>query len=58
VRAQYLGPRGETLRTDLHRFVYEILLPERAKQLVPDADPRPQLEVLRKQWTDVTEKYK
>jgi hypothetical protein len=58
VRAKYLGPRGETLRADLHRLVYDVLLPERAKQLVPDADPRPQLEVLRKQWTEVTEKYK
>jgi hypothetical protein len=58
VRAKYLGPRGETLRADLHRLVYEILLPERAKQLVPDADPRPQLEALRKQWTEVTEKYR
>ena len=58
VRAKYLGPRGDTLRADLHRLVYEILLPERAKQLVPDADPRPQLEALRKQWAEVTEKYK
>jgi hypothetical protein len=58
VHAKYLGPRGETLRADLHRLVYDILLPERAKQLVPDADPRPQLEALRKQWTEATEKYK
>ena len=58
VRAKYLGPRGEALRADLHRLVYDVLLPERAKQLAPDADPRPQLELLRKQWTDVTEKYK
>jgi hypothetical protein len=58
VRAKYLGPRGETLRADLHRLVYDVLLPERARQMVPDADPRPHLEALRKQWTDVTEKYK
>jgi len=58
VRAKYLGPRGDTLRADLHRFVSEVLLPERAKQLVPDADPIPQLEILRKRWAEVTEKYK
>lgn len=58
VRAKYLGPRGEALRTELNRFVYDVLLPERAKQLIPDADPRPQLEVLRKQWADVIDKYK
>lgn len=57
-RAKYLGARGEALRADLHKLVYEVLLPERAKQLVPDADPRPLLEMLRKQWADVTEKYK
>ena len=58
VRAKYLGPRGEALREDLHRLVHDILLPERAKQLVPDADPLPQLDVLRKQWAEVIEKYK
>ncbi|HXT70930.1 MAG TPA: hypothetical protein VN700_14310 [Vicinamibacterales bacterium] len=58
VRARYFGPRGEALRNDLHQFVYDVLLPERAKQLAPDTDPRPQLELLRKQWTDLTEKYR
>jgi hypothetical protein len=58
VRAKYLGPRGEVLRNDLSRFVNDVLLPERAKQLVPESDPRPQLEQLRKQWNEITEKYK
>jgi hypothetical protein len=58
VRAKYLGARGETLRNDLQTLVYDVLLPERAKQLVPDADPRPLLEMLRKQWAEITDKYK
>ncbi len=58
VRGRYLGARGEALRRDLHTFVYDVLLPERAKQLVPDADPRPQLEQLRKEWAELTEKYR
>lgn len=58
VRAKYLGLRGERLRGDLHRLVHDVMLPERAKQLVPDADPRPKLDELRKQWTDITEKYR
>jgi hypothetical protein len=58
VRAKYLGARGEALRNDLNQFVYDVLLPERAKQLIPDADPNPQLESLRKLWADVIEKYK
>ena len=58
VRAKYLGARGQTLRSDLQTFVYNVLLPERAKQLVPDADPVPLLEMLRKQWAEITDKYK
>jgi hypothetical protein len=58
VRAKYLGARGQTLRSDLQAFVYNVLLPERAKQLVPDADPVPLLEMLRKQWAEITDKYK
>ena len=58
VRARYLGSRGETLRTDLNKLVMEILLPERAKATTPDDDPGPALESLRKQWTEITGKYK
>lgn len=58
IRARHLGGRGETLRTDLNRFVVDVLLPERAKQLVPDADPRPQLEILKAQWIQITGRYK
>ena len=58
VRAKYLGAKGERLRTDLNRFVTEILLPERAKATTPDDDPGPALENLKKQWSEITEKYK
>jgi hypothetical protein len=58
VRARYLGARGETLRADLNRLVMQILLPERAKATTPDEDPGPALENLRKQWTEITGRYK
>jgi hypothetical protein len=58
IRARHLGPRGEILRADLNRLVLDVLLPERANQLVPDADPRPQLEILKAQWIQITGRYK
>lgn len=58
IQARHFGARGEQLRTDLNRLVVDILLPERAIALAPDADPRPVLEQLRKQWAELTEKYK
>ena len=58
MRAKYLGPRGEQLRDDLNEFVIDVLLPERAKLMVPDGDPRPVLETMKKQWAEVLEKYR
>jgi hypothetical protein len=57
VRARSLGPRGEALRADLDRFVTQALLPERARQLSPDADPRPTLAQLVEQWEEIKKKY-
>ena len=58
MRGKYLGPRGESLRTDLNELVTTVLLPERARQQVPDGDPRPVLETMKKQWAEIAEKYK
>ena len=58
INARYQGPAGKTLRNELDRFVVEVLLPERSKALVPDADPRPQLAQLIKQWDEIKARYK
>ena len=58
VRARYLGPSGDTLRTDLDRLVTQVLLPERAKHLSPGADARPMLALLLRQWTEIKGKYR
>jgi len=57
IRARGLGRRGEVLRTDLDRFVTQILLPERARQQSPDIDARPALELLKQQWEEMKKKY-
>lgn len=50
VRAASLGREGEALQIDLDRLVRQVILPERASELVPDGDPRPTLGLLRTQW--------
>jgi len=57
VRAKYMGTRGEALRVDLDGFVTRILLPERANKLMPDADPRPMLELLREEWNEIKKRW-
>jgi hypothetical protein len=50
LRAGFFGDTGATLRADLDRFVLDVLLPERAEQLAPGADPRPTLTQLEAGW--------
>jgi hypothetical protein len=57
VRAATLGDRGAALRLDLDRLMRQVILPERARQLVPDGDARPTLEMLETQWQQVREKW-
>jgi len=57
VRARGLGVRGEALRADLDRFVTQVLLPERARQASPEADPRPQFSLLLQQWEEIKKRY-
>jgi hypothetical protein len=57
VRARYMGPAGVELRADLEKLVTQVLLPERARQLVPDGDARPALASLQAQWDDIKKKF-
>jgi hypothetical protein len=56
-RARGLGARGDALRKDLDRFVTQVLLPERARQMSPDADAKPALAMLAGKWEDIKKKY-
>jgi hypothetical protein len=57
IQGRYLGPRGEKLRSDLDDHVQKVLLPERARDLVPQ-DPRPMLDQLLGQWNALKARYK
>jgi len=57
VRSRGLGTRGDALRADLDRFVMKVLLPERARQAVPDADARGALAMYVIQWEEIKKKY-
>jgi hypothetical protein len=52
IRAGAMGPEGARLRVDLDRLVTDVLLPERARQLAPNIDPRPALSFLTGQWEE------
>ncbi|HSG00596.1 MAG TPA: hypothetical protein VLA20_05665 [Vicinamibacterales bacterium] len=58
LQAGHLNADGAALRFDLDRFVMTVLLPERAMQLTPDADPRPTLERLAAGWESFKAKWK
>ncbi|HEX5071191.1 MAG TPA: hypothetical protein VFV78_13320 [Vicinamibacterales bacterium] len=57
VRARTFGDRGATLRADLDRFVTQVLLPERARAIAPDADARPILTTLLGQWEEIKKRH-
>lgn len=56
-RARTFGTHTDSFRADLDRFVLQVLLPERARQLAPDQDARPQFAVLTQQWEEIKKKY-
>lgn len=58
VRAGSLGPRGAALREDLDRLVVQMILPERAKQMVAGGDARPVLTSLEQQWQQLKERWR
>jgi len=53
IRAPEFGRRGSTLRTDLDRLMSDVVLPERASELAPDADALSELVLLRERWEAV-----
>ena len=57
IRAASLGNRGAALRVDLDRLMTQVVLPERARELSSNADPRPALALLQTQWNDLKEKW-
>jgi hypothetical protein len=57
VRAGALGNRGVDLRVDLDRLMLQVILPERARELASEADPRPTLQLLEMQWMQTKQKW-
>jgi hypothetical protein len=57
VRAESLGTRGDAVQLDLDRLMRQVILPERAREMVPDGDPHPTLALLEQQWQQVRDKW-
>lgn len=57
VRAASLGDRGIALRLDLDRLMRQVILPERAREIIPSGDAHPTLALLEQQWTQVKENW-
>lgn len=57
VRAGSLGARGEALREDLDRLMKQAILPERAREITSEGDPRETLAQLESQWTQHKNKW-
>lgn len=53
VRAASLGPRRAAVRADLDRLMRQVILPERARELTVEGDPRSMLALLEAQWTEL-----
>lgn len=53
IGAPQFGPRGAVLRTDLDRLMTDVVMPERARELAPGADPIPELALLQERWAAV-----
>jgi hypothetical protein len=57
IRAGQLGQRGAQLRADLDRLVRQVILPERARRLTLEGDPRTALNVYLTEWEDLKKKW-
>jgi hypothetical protein len=57
IRAGSMGTAGVNLRNDLNTLVVDVILPERARQLAPNIDPRPALSFLSAQWEEQKKKW-
>ncbi|HEX5213991.1 MAG TPA: hypothetical protein VFV98_00940 [Vicinamibacterales bacterium] len=58
IRAGSLGARGAALRADLDNLIVQVILPERARELLPGADPQPAMALLQEQWNGVKDRWK
>jgi hypothetical protein len=52
IRAGSLGARGESLREDLDRLMKQAILPDRAREITTEGDPRQTLTQLEGQWDE------
>jgi hypothetical protein len=56
VRAAQAGRRGLPLQTDLDRFVVQVVIPERARQLAA-SNPEPSAAAMRKEWESLKQAW-
>jgi hypothetical protein len=56
-RARFLGPRGADVRKDLDRFVTQLLLPERARELAAGGDVKAAQAGLEAKWAEWKTKW-
>jgi hypothetical protein len=57
IHAGHLGPRGAQLRADLDRLVRQVILPERARRLTHEGDPRAALDIFLTEWEDFKKQW-
>jgi hypothetical protein len=56
VRAAQAGRRGVTLQTDLNRYVVQVVIPERARQLAA-SNPEPSAAAMRREWESLRQAW-
>jgi hypothetical protein len=57
IHAGHLGARGAQLRVDLDRLVRQVILPERARRLTQEGDPRAALDIYLTEWEDIKKRW-
>lgn len=57
IHAGQLGTRGAQLRTDLDRLVRQVILPERARRMTQEGDPRAALDIYLTEWEDIKKRW-
>jgi hypothetical protein len=57
IRAGHLGARGAQLRVDLDRLVRQVILPERARRMTIEGDPRAALDQFLTEWEDIKKRW-
>jgi hypothetical protein len=57
IRAGQMGERGAALRQDLDRLVRQVILPERARRLTLEGDPRAALDRYLSEWEEIKKRW-